>query len=231
MNIFTDCGLDISRENIEKFDLYKDLLKEWNQKINLTAITDDQEIWEKHFLDSSMSLKFDLIKSGDSVIDIGTGAGFPGLPIKIMKDDINLTLLDSLNKRINFLMHVSDELNLENIEFVHGRAEDFGKDDDFRQSYDIAVSRAVSALPVLLEFCLPFVKLGGKFISYKGPGYKEEIESAKKALEVLGGAVKDVLEFELPDGSERYLVVIEKVSETPDKYPRRAGKVTKKPIV
>lgn len=231
MKIFTDCGLDISRENIEKFDLYKDLLKEWNNKINLTAITDDQEIWEKHFLDSSMALKFDLIEDGDSIIDIGTGAGFPGLPIKIMKDNINLTLLDSLNKRINFLMHVSDELGLENIEFVHGRAEDFGKDVDFRQSYDIAVSRAVSALPVLLEFCLPFVKVGGKFISYKGPGYKEEIDSAKKALEVLGGEVKDVLEFKLPDGSERYLVVIEKVSETPDKYPRRAGKVTKKPIV
>lgn len=230
MKIFTDLGLGISRENIEKFNKYKDLLKEWNDHINLTAITKDEEIWEKHFLDSCLSLSKDLINDGASIIDVGTGAGFPGMPLKIMKEDIELTLLDSLNKRIKFLMKVSEEIEIKGIEYIHGRAEDFGQDESYREKYDVAVSRAVSSLPALLEFCLPFVKVGGVFLSYKGPGYMEEIELSKKALEELGGSVEKIEEFILPDGSERYILVVRKINETPSKYPRKAGKVTKKPI-
>lgn len=225
--IFAKENLTLSDTQIEKFKTYAEMLLEWNEKINLTAITDDEGVAEKHFLDSVLPLTKVDVPHGTSVIDVGTGAGFPAIPMKIFRDDIEITLLDSLNKRINFLSEVSDALDL-SADCIHSRAEDGGKNPDLREKFDIATARAVAPLPVLCEYCLPFVKVGGKFLALKGPN--ENAEDAEKAVEILGGKICSTWNYSLPSGDNRRLIVIEKVKETPKKYPRDAGKIKRSPL-
>lgn len=252
-------GICLSEEQIKKFMDYYELLIEWNSFMNLTAITDFDEVILKHFVDSlavcqagifRMALKLpnykisaetDLMQEKDnldkqsvsdiSLIDVGTGAGFPGIPLKIIFSDMRIVLLDSLNKRINFLNTVIDRLNLKNIEAVHGRAEDFARKADYREQFDFCASRAVANLSTLTELCIPFVKKGGYFISYKSEKVREELSAGKKAIEILGGKMKDILEYQLPDSDmNRSLVIIEKEKNTPKKFPRKAGTPAKEPL-
>lgn len=217
---------------LEKFKKYREILVDWNQKMNLTGIEDEKEVYVKHFLDSISAVKNGYIKNGMSIIDVGTGAGFPGLPLKICLDDLELTLLDSLNKRINFLEEVSRELELANIKFIHGRAEDFGKDEKYREKYDIATARAVAGLPILMEFCVPFVKVGGYFICLKGPNANLELEESQKAIDILGLEFVEKIDVELPEIDLNHnILVFKKIKETPVKYPRKAGKPVKNPII
>ena len=225
--LFEKNGLLISEEQYRKFDIYAETLVDFNTKINLTAITDAEGIEIKHFLDSIYSLKFFDLKQGSKVIDVGTGAGFPGIPLKIMRNDINLTLLDSLNKRINFLNEVSDKLNL-NAECIHARAEEGGRKKELREQFDIATARAVAALPVLCEYCMPYVKLGGYFIALKGPN--EDVVSAKNAISKLGGIIEKEINYSIEDAGERKLIIIKKISSTPDRFPRNSGQISKKPL-
>ncbi|MBQ7959283.1 MAG: 16S rRNA (guanine(527)-N(7))-methyltransferase RsmG [Oscillospiraceae bacterium] len=225
--IFAKENLTLSDVQIENFKTYAELLLEWNEKINLTAITDDEGIAEKHFLDSVLPLTKVDVPRGTTLIDVGTGAGFPAIPMKIYRNDIEITLLDSLNKRINFLSEVSDTLEL-SAKCIHSRAEDGGKNPERREKFDIATARAVAPLPVLCEYCLPFVKVGGKFLAFKGPN--ENAEDAEKAVEILGGKICSTWNYSLPSGDNRRLIVIEKVKETPKKYPRDAGKIKKNPL-
>lgn len=223
--------IDLTKDEIDKFILFKELLKEWNQKINITSITDDVEIDIKHFIDSITPLSTGLFKGKKKVIDIGTGGGFPGIPLKIVKEDLDMVLLDSLNKRIVFLDEVINRLELKNITSIHGRAEELGRKNKHRQKYDIAISRAVAALNTLCEYCLPFVSVGGHFISMKGPDVDEELKEAEKGIEILGGKVKDKRTITLPLSDIKHsLIIIEKVRETPTKYPRGGGKPKKKPL-
>lgn len=213
----------------DKFVKYMGMLKEWNRKINLTAIEDEREIIIKHFIDSASILPFLKDESLD-LIDVGTGAGFPGIPVKILYENINVTLLDSLAKRVNFLNEVIDSLHLKGITAIHGRAEDKGRETSLRETFDVAVARAVANLPVLLEYCLPFVKPGGVFIAMKGSNI-EEVEVSGKALDVLGGTLEEVKEITLPFSDiKRNIIIIKKVRHTPTKYPRKAGKPSKDPI-
>ncbi len=222
---------DLSPEALNKFAVFKAELMYWNERINLTTITDDREIAIKHFLDSLSPLQEkDCLKKG-RVIDIGTGAGFPGIPLKIMMPALEITLLDSLKKRLTFLDGVIEKLELENIQTLHGRAEDYGKDPDHRETYDYAISRAVARMPVLLEYALPFVKVGGFFICQKGPGVTEELETSKKALEVLGGEISSIREVQLPFVERgHHVVMVKKIKKTPKNYPRQAGKPGKTPL-
>jgi 16S rRNA (guanine527-N7)-methyltransferase len=224
-------GIQISDEKINKFVKYKDLILEWNQKINLTAIEDEKEIYIKHFIDSVSSIMKGYIKDDISIIDVGTGAGFPGIPLRICLDNVNLTLLDSLNKRINFLEEVCSQTNLDNVKFIHGRAEDFGQNPDFREKYDVATARAVAGLPVLLEYCTPFIKVGGYFVCLKGPNANAELEESKNAMDVLGVEFVEKIDINLPYTELKHnILVLQKVRNTPDKYPRKAGKPSKSPI-
>ncbi|QEK13528.1 16S rRNA (guanine(527)-N(7))-methyltransferase RsmG [Crassaminicella thermophila] len=226
-----ELGLYLNEYQIQQFLKYKDLLIEWNEKINLTAITEEKEVMIKHFLDSISCISLPYIKENSKVIDVGTGAGFPGIPIHIYYPNVRLTLLDSLKKRINFLKEVCENLGLESVNFEHGRAEDFGKDKNFREKYDIAVARAVAQLNVLCEYCLPFVKVGGYFVCQKGPNIDEEMKDAKKAIEILGGKFIEKKDIKLPFSQIRHnVVVIQKIKETSTKYPRKAGTPTKKPL-
>lgn len=224
--------IDVQLDDIalERFEKYMNLVIEWNEKINLTAITDRQEFIVKHFYDSILLLSCADIKKGAKVIDVGTGAGFPGIPLKIVRPDIQLTLLDSLNKRIVFISDVVMPGIGLNAEAVHGRAEDFSKQAKYREKYDFAVSRAVANLSALSEYCIPFVKKGGEFISMKGPDVHEELSSAQNAVQVLGGEVSEVKNLTLPDNSGRSIVIIKKVKNTPEKYPRRGVKINKNPL-
>lgn len=224
-----EMGIGISGSRIEQLEKYGHLLQEWNEKINLTAITDDEGIAVKHFLDSLTALLTN--KVNGSVIDVGTGAGFPGLVLKTVKPEIQLTLLDSLNKRINFLKAVAEELSLDGVEFVHGRAEDCGMNIKYREKFDTAAARAVAKLRVLAEWCLPFVKVGGYFLALKGPLADDELKDAKKAIHILGGEVEDVFETKIPysDLSHK-IIIIKKVRHTPSKYPRKPGIAIKSPI-
>lgn len=223
--------ITLSEKQIEQFITYYEMLVEWNQVMNLTAITEYEEVMKKHFLDSITLIKaFDVTKKV-SVIDVGCGAGFPGLALKIAYPNLKVTLLDSLNKRINFLNEVIDKLGLKDIEAIHGRAEDFAKAGKLREKYDLAVSRAVANLATLSEYCLPFVKVGGYFIPYKSEKVLDEIDGAKKAISILGGNLQKQVEFTLPDTDYyRNLVVIKKVKITPNKFPRKAGLPAKEPI-
>lgn len=222
-------GINISIEQAEKFYLYTNMLLEWNEKINLTAITEQNEIIQKHFIDSLTINKY--VNKNASVIDVGTGAGFPGIPLKIVRDDINVTLLDALNKRINFLNEVIEQNKLTNIETIHARAEEAGKNKNLRESFDIATSRAVAPLNILVEYLLPLVKIGGKCVCMKGSNAKEEIENSKNAIKTLGGKLENVEELELPDSDiKRTIIVIKKEKNTPIKYPRKAGTPSKMPI-
>ncbi len=224
-------GITLSEKQIEQFIIYYEMLVEWNQVMNLTAITEYDEVMKKHFLDSITLIKaFDVSKKV-SVIDVGCGAGFPGLALKIAYPELQVTLLDSLNKRINFLNEVITKLGLEGITTIHGRAEDYAKAGKLRETFDLAVSRAVANLATLSEFCLPFVKVGGYFIPYKSEKIAEEIEGAGKAISVLGGKLEKQVEFTLPDTDYyRNLVKIKKVKGTPGKFPRKAGLPAKEPI-
>lgn len=233
------CGqinIDISDEQLGMFNTYYEMLIETNKVMNLTAITEKDEVIVKHFVDSIVLIPFLKEKYGDnlsdlSLIDIGTGAGFPGIPIKIMLPDIKVTLLDSLNKRIKFLDSVIDTLSLKNIKTIHGRAEDYASDKVYRETFDLCVSRAVANLSTLSEYCLPFVSVNGMFISYKAGNLEEEINSSKKAIKVLGGKISKVEEFILPStDNERVFVFINKIEKTPKTYPRKAGVPSKNPI-
>lgn len=223
--------LALSPEQINQLELYKDLLIEANKSFNLTAITDPDEIRIKHFLDSIIIFKFADFHSGQKVIDIGTGAGFPGIPIKIYNPGLKLVLMDSLRKRVNFLENIKEKLQLEDVENIHGRAEEFGHKDIYREEFDFALSRAVAKLSTLAEYCLPFVKKGGYFVSYKGPNIEEELNNAGKAISLLGGRLEKIEKVSFPkDGSIRNLIFIKKISATPEKYPRKPGMPDKKPI-
>ena len=223
-------NIEIDAKKEEQFYNYMKLLLEWNEKINLTAITEQNDIILKHFIDSITINKY--IEQSNSIIDIGTGAGFPGIPLKIMNQNKKITLVDSLNKRINFLNEVCKEISLENIQCIHARAEELASDLEYRENYETVVSRAVARLNVLIEYMLPFVKKGGLCICMKGPNIDGELEDAKNAIKVLGGKIKSVESFFLPDSDiERNVIIIEKVAETPKKYPRKAGLPSKQPII
>ena len=221
--------IKINSAQAEQFQLYLELLLEWNEKMNLTAITDPAEVQEKHFLDSLTLLTCCKIKEGAKVIDVGTGAGFPGIPLKILRPDIKLTLLDGLNKRLVFLGEVCSALGME-AERVHKRAEEAGLDKKMRESFDIATARAVAPLNILSEYCLPLVKMKGFFIAMKGPGAQEELQKAERALDVLGGTDRKIVSLTLPTAGERNLVVVQKKAFTPKDYPRHGGTITKHPL-
>ena len=231
-NLSQKVGVSLSDEQLQQFIKYYELLVEWNQVMNLTAITEYKEVVLKHFVDSiALVQTYDLTKSF-SVIDVGTGAGFPGIPLKIAFPQLKVTLLDSLNKRVQFLNHVTEQLGLKDIAAIHGRAEDFAKQKEHREQYDLCVSRAVANLASLSEYCIPYVKVGGVFISYKSGNREEEVNQAQKAIKVLGGRLKNKKEFQLPDSDiSRSFILIEKVAPTIKKYPRKAGLPTKEPIL
>lgn len=223
--------INLSREQQEKFSRYKELLKEWNEKINITSITDDIEIDQKHFLDSLTPLTTNLFNGKKRIIDIGTGGGFPGVPLKISNPELEVLLLDSLNKRIIFLNEVIKQLGLNNIEALHGRAEELSIKPSYREQFDICISRAVAQLNTLSEYCLPFVKVGGYFISMKGPDVNEELEISKKAIKLLGGKLIETKHVRIPESDIVHsLIIIEKIAETPTKYPRGGGKPRKNPL-
>ena len=215
-----EIGVKLDEFHVKQFEKYQELLLEWNEKINLTAITEEHDIITKHFIDSLTCLKY--IKGNEKIIDVGTGAGFPGIPVKIVSHETKVTLLDSLNKRINYLNDVIEKLELENMETIHARAEELGQNDKYREKFDIATARAVANLKVLVEYCLPFVKVGGKFVCMKGSEYKEEVEEAKAHIGNLGGKITDIEEIILPGTDIKHtIIIIEKVNSTPKSFPRR----------
>lgn len=228
---FEQLGLNYSEDIESKFIKYKELLLEWNKKINITRIQDEEEVYIKHYLDSIIILDNNNVSSKKKIIDVGTGGGFPGLPLKIVNNNYDLTLLDSLRKRTDFLKLVIDEIGLKDVDVIHGRAEDFGQDKKYREKYDLCVSRAVASLNILCELCLPFVKPNGYFIAYKSENIAEEIEKSKNAIEKLSGKIKEVKEIKIPNSDiTRKLIIIEKVKKMSDIYPRKAGTPAKKPL-
>lgn len=224
-------GIRLTDIQKRQFDRYYELLIEWNRVMNLTGITEYDEVNLKHFTDSLTIVRIKEMKNISTLIDVGTGAGFPGLPIKIAFPHIKVTLLDSLNKRIKFLDQIVEELGLDDVVTLHGRAEDYAKKDEYREKFDLCASRAVANLSTLSEYCLPFIKKGGCFVSYKSADSDEEIKMSEKALDILGGKIEKIDKFTLP-GSDmgRALVMIEKVKNTPRKYPRKAGVPSKEPL-
>lgn len=230
-NKLKELGICLTDKQKQQFDRFYELLVEWNEFMNLTGITEYEEVNEKHFVDSLSIVKAIGIEHVKTVIDIGTGAGFPGIPLKIAFPHLNIVLLDSLNKRINFLNTVTDELGLTDIKTIHGRAEDFAKKTEYREKFDLCVSRAVANLSTLSEYCLPYVNIGGMFVSYKSGEIDEEMEKSKKAIQILGGKLENMVKFQLP-GTEigRSFVKIKKINNTAKKYPRKAGLPAKEPI-
>ena len=230
ISIGKQINVDINEEQANKFYKYMELLLEWNEKMNLTAITEPDEVILKHFIDSITVEKY--INKEAKIIDVGTGAGFPGIPLSIIRNDLNITLMDSLNKRIKFLDEVVEKNNLINVDTVHSRAEELARNSDYREKFDIATSRAVASLNVLLEYMVPFVKVGGYCICMKGSNVDEELNNAKKALDVLNCKVEKVERFNLP-GSDygRNIIIIKKIGETSKKYPRKPGTPAKEPLI
>lgn len=214
-----------------QFERYFELLVEWNEKINLTAITEKEEVYLKHFYDSIAPILQGLIENQEiKLLDIGAGAGFPSLPMKILYPQLDVTIIDSLNKRINFLQLLAEELNLEGVHFYHGRAEDFAQDKHFRAQFDIVTARAVARMQVLSELTIPYLKVGGKLLALKASNAPEELTEAKNALNLLFSKVEDNISYTLPNGDPRYITVVEKKKETPNKYPRKAGIPNKRPL-
>ena len=228
-NSMKSIGIELTDSQLNAFETYYDMLIDRNKVMNLTAITEFDEVMDKHFLDSVYLFRSIKLEADYKLIDIGTGAGFPGIPLKIVFPELKITLLDSLNKRVGFLNDVIEELNLNNIEAIHGRAEDIARNKAYRASYDIAVSRAVANLSTLSEYCLPFVKIGGKFVSYKSGDCADEVDNAKAAIHLLGGKINKIDEFSYSNNS-RSFIVIDKVMNTSNKYPRKAGLPSKKPL-
>lgn len=222
-------GIELTDSQLNAFETYYDMLIDRNKVMNLTAITEFDEVMDKHFLDSVYLFRSIKLEADYKLIDIGTGAGFPGIPLKIVFPELKITLLDSLNKRVGFLNDLIEELNLNDIEAIHGRAEDIARNKAYRASYDIAVSRAVANLSTLSEYCLPFVKIGGKFVSYKSGDCADEVDNAKAAIHLLGGKINKIDEFSYSNNS-RSFIVIDKVMNTSNKYPRKAGLPSKKPL-
>ncbi len=222
--------IELTELQLEKLSRYYELLIEWNEKMNLTALTEPEDVALKHFCDSILLLKFAEIPLNSSLIDVGTGAGFPSIPIKIVRPDIELCLLDSLNKRLTFLAEVVKELGLTNVQIVHSRAEDGSKKAELREKFDFATSRAVAQLNVLSEYCLPYVKIGGAFLAMKGKYSEEEIANAKNGIKLLGGKTTKVDTYNLADSSERTIINIKKVSKTDKTYPRTSAKIKSKPL-
>lgn len=224
-------SVELTNKQVSQFIKFYEMLVEWNKVMNLTGITEYDEVVMKHFVDSLSIVKVNGFDNVTTIIDVGTGAGFPGIPLKIVFPEIKITLLDSLNKRIKFLNAVIDELELENIETIHGRAEDFSKKEDYREQYDLCVSRAVANLATLSEYCLPYVKEDGYFLPYKSGDIKEEAANSKKAVKILGGSIEDIISFEIPDTDmARTILKIHKTKATPKRFPRKAGLPTKEPI-
>ena len=219
----------LTEKQLEQFRIYYEMLVEKNKVMNLTGITEWDEVLEKHFLDSISLIRAVDLNQNLSVMDMGTGARFPGIPLKIAFPNLKVTLADSLNKRVIFLQEVIDTLELSNIEAIHGRAEDLARDKKYREQYDLSVSRAVANLSTLSEYCLPFVRIGGQFISYKSGEIEEEVVNSKSAVFLLGGKIKDTVKFELGE-SGRSFIIIDKVKGTPKTYPRKAGTPSKKPL-
>lgn len=226
-----ELGITLTDKQKQQFDKFYELLVEWNKVMNLTGITEYEEVNEKHFVDSLSIVKAIDMESLQSIIDVGTGAGFPGIPLKIAFPHLKIVLLDSLNKRINFLNEVISELELTDIKTIHGRAEDYAKQTEYREKFDLCVSRAVANLSTLSEYCLPYVSVNGLFIPYKSGEIDEELENSKKAVKVLGGEIENVVKFQLP-GTEigRSFVKVRKITNTNKKYPRKAGLPAKEPL-
>lgn len=229
IKMFTNAGIKITDEQIYRLGIYRDMLVQWNERINLTAITDAEGIYIKHFFDSIYPFSLVEIPFGSTLIDIGTGAGFPSCPLKIWRDDIQITLLDSLQKRITFLAQLSDSLDL-GATCIHSRAEDLGLNSEFREKFDIATARAVAGLVQLCEYCLPFVKVGGRFFALKGSNAEVEIKEAKNAIKLLGGKLSQTVQYSLPNGDGRTLIIIDKQDPTPDKFPRSSAQIKKKSL-
>lgn len=239
VNKFKEINIDLSDKQVEQFEKYFELLVEWNKVMNLTAITEKSEVIIKHFVDSLSICLFDELDFANKVnrqnivrvLDVGTGAGFPGIPLKIVFPSLKVTLLDSLNKRVNFLNTVIDELGLDNIEAIHGRAEDYAKKSEYREQFDLVVSRAVSNLATLSEYCLPYVREGKFFVPYKSQKLNEEVSKGSKAIAVMGGKIIGKYKFILADtDNERSFLYVKKIKKTPNKYPRGGNKPAKEPI-
>lgn len=226
-----EAGLELTELQYEQFIKYMRLLQEWNEKINLTAITDDEEVIKKHFIDCIKAFKSDTIKNAKTIIDVGTGAGFPGLPIAIMNPNVKVTLLDSLNKRINYLNTVVRELGLKNVTTIHSRAEDGARKPELREKFDVATSRAVANMAVLSEYCMPYVKKDGYFVALKGPAVDEELKNATNAIKTLGGELKEIIEVSIEETDLKHNIVeVKKLNPCSKTYPRKAGTITKKPL-
>ena len=230
-NKLNELGITLTDKQKQQFDKFYELLVEWNKFMNLTGITDYEEVNEKHFVDSLSIVKAIDMESVESVIDVGTGAGFPGIPLKIAFPHLKVVLLDSLNKRINFLNEVIAQLGLTDIKTIHGRAEDYAKQAEYRENFDLCVSRAVANLSTLSEYCLPYVSMNGMFVPYKSGEIDEELENSKKAVKILGGKIENVVKFQLP-GTDigRSFVKVRKIANTNKKYPRKAGLPAKEPL-
>lgn len=224
-------GIHLSDHQIKQFRMYFELLVEWNEKMNLTAITDQQDVYLKHFYDSISAAFYIDFSEPLTVCDVGAGAGFPSLPMKICFPEMRVTIVDSLNKRISFLQHLSKELGLDHVEFVHARAEEFGQNAKYREAFDVVTARAVARLSVLAELCVPLVKVGGRFVAMKAASAQDELKDAKKALQTFGAEKKDQFDFQLPvEESDRTIYVFAKTKPTPKKYPRKPGTPNKSPI-
>ncbi len=223
-------GIDINDDLAKKLSIYAELLREWNEKINLTAILDDEGIAVKHFLDCLVVCKFAKFQDGQKIIDVGTGAGFPGLVIAASNPKLSVTLLDSTGKKLKAVQDIAEKMGVENIEILHMRAEEAGQNKLYREKYDFATARAVAELRVLLEYTLPFIKVGGSFISLKGAAALEEIGSASNSLKTLGGKIEEKYEFSLSNGDKRALINVKKISQIPPKYPRVSAQISKKPL-
>lgn len=231
ISLLEEKGISLSSQQLSQFDTYYKLLVEWNEKMNLTAITDEEEVYLKHFYDSITASFYVDLNQELSLCDVGAGAGFPSIPLKICFPNLKVTIVDSLNKRITFLQNLANELGLKNVHFVHDRAETFGTNADYREKFDLVTARAVARLSVLSELCLPLVKEGGMFVPMKAAAASEELEKGKKALQILGGKLEKVHSFSLPlEESERNILIINKIKSTPKKYPRKPGTPNKQPL-